>query len=102
MDQIRGGTGAMWQRMCRDTDGDPWKNLGDGARGQGPPIPTCAVNAAAEEDPAPVQSRYRRAAASQRGTGARLPSREGRRLAVRLAVAKAAPLPQVFTAERVR
>lgn len=66
MDQTRRGTGAMWQRMCGDTDGDPWKNLGDCTSSQGPPTRTCAVNAAAERYPAPVLSRYRRPAKAQR------------------------------------
>ncbi|CAG09108.1 unnamed protein product [Tetraodon nigroviridis] len=65
-------------RGCAGTQmGTPGINLGDGACSQGPPIRTCAVNAAAEEAPAPVQSRYRRAAPSQRETSARLPTREG-------------------------
>lgn len=38
----------------------PLENLGDRTSGQGPPTRTCAVNAAAERDRAPVLSRYRR------------------------------------------
>lgn len=55
-----------------DADGDPWKkkkeeNLGDRASSQRASHPYLrAVNAAAERDPAPVLSRYRRAAKSQR------------------------------------
>lgn len=40
MDQTRRGTGAMWQRMCGDTDGDPWKTWGTVWVAKGlPPVP---------------------------------------------------------------
>lgn len=67
--------------VAEDVRGHRWgpleKNLGDRVCSQEHPTRTCAVNAAAEEDPAPVLSRYRRAAESQRDTSTRLPTREG-------------------------
>lgn len=45
----------------------PLENLGDCASSQGPPTRTCAVNAAAERDPAPVLSRYRQPGKSKQG-----------------------------------
>ncbi|XP_070782423.1 retinitis pigmentosa 1-like 1 protein [Enoplosus armatus] len=39
MDQTRRGTGAMWQRMCGDTDGDPWKTWGTVRAAKGLPPP---------------------------------------------------------------
>ncbi|KAK5880239.1 hypothetical protein CesoFtcFv8_023287 [Champsocephalus esox] len=47
---------------------------------QGPPTRTCAVNAAAERDPAPVLSRYRRPATAYREASTWLPTQGRRRL----------------------
>lgn len=56
---------------------------------QGPPTRTCAVNAAAERDPAPVLSRYRRPAKSQREASTWLPTQGRRRLDFHLAISAA-------------
>lgn len=65
-------------RGCARTQmGTPGNNVGERARSQGPRVRTCAVNAAAEEDAAPVQSRYRRSAETQGESSTQLPARQG-------------------------
>ncbi len=69
--------------VAEDVQGHRWgplENLGDRTSSQGPPTRTCAVNAAAERDPAPVLRRYRRPAKAQREASTWLPTQGRRRL----------------------
>lgn len=78
--------------VAEDVQGHRWgplENLGDCTSSQGPPTRTCAVNAAAERDPAPVLSRYRRPAKAQREASTWLPTQGGRRLDFHLPISTA-------------
>lgn len=78
--------------VAEDVRGHRWgplENLGDRASSQGPPTRTCAVNAAAEQDPAPVLSRYRRPAKAQREASTWLPTQGRRRLDFHLPISTA-------------
>lgn len=78
--------------VAEDVRGHRWgplENLGDCTSSQGPPTRTCAVNAAAEQDPAPVLSRYRRPAKAQREASTWLPTQGRRRLDFHLPISAA-------------
>ncbi|CAK6962249.1 unnamed protein product [Scomber scombrus] len=78
--------------VAEDVQGHRWgplENLGDCASSQGPPTRTCSVNAAAEQDPAPVLSRYRRPAKAQREASTWLPTQGRRRLDFHLPISTA-------------
>lgn len=78
--------------VAEDARGHRWgplENLGDWMSSQGPPTRTCAVNAAAERNPAPVLSRYRSPGKSQREASTWLPTQGRRRLDFRLAISAA-------------
>jgi len=78
--------------VAEDVRGHRWgplENLGDCTGSQGPPTRTCAVNAAAERDPAPVLSRYRLPAQAQREASTWLPTQGRRRLDFHLPISTA-------------